>query len=282
MLRAYCRTQPEEIVVSIKLALAVAPENALMSAFVVFRDKLETSLEKAARLGYDGVELALLSRRQVNLPSLQKTLKATRLEIPMVSTGQIFADTGINFTHPETEKRRQAVDEFLGLMEVASELGSMINIGRLRGNLNEGQPSEEYFLDCMEQVLKRADELEVTVALETVNRYEINFLNSCDQCGAMIDKIGHPRLKMMPDVFHMNIEDPSIEGAFWRHAEKIAYVHLADSNRWAPGRGHLDFASIIGALRGTGFAGYASVEILPFPEPDQAASESIATLRKYL
>ena len=93
---------------AIKTALAVAPENALMSAFVVFRDKLETSMLKAADMGYDGVELALLSRDQVDLKSVKKIMKETGLEIPMVSTGQIFADTGVNFTHPEKEKKGES------------------------------------------------------------------------------------------------------------------------------------------------------------------------------
>lgn len=267
---------------AIKLALAVAPENALLSAFVVFRDKLEVSLDKAARLGYDGVELALLHRDQVDIPAIKKLLSHTGLEIPMVSTGQIFADTGVNFTHPEKDKRNKAVSDFLGLMEVAAEFGSMINIGRLRGMLIDGEPSEEYFRESMNRALSRADELGVTVALEPVNRYEINFLNTVEQCAEMIGSLGHEKLVMMPDLFHMNIEDPSIEGAFWKHSDKIGYVHLADTNRWAPGRGHMDFPSVIGALKGTGFNGYASVEILPYPEPDQAAFEAVSTLRKYL
>ena len=134
---------------AIKLALAVAPENALMSAFVVFRDRLDVSLKKAAKLGYDGVELALLNKDQVKLTEVKRILKETGLEIPMVSTGQIFADTGVNFTHPEKDKREKALSDFMGLMEVAAELGSLINIGRLRGELHEGSPSEEYFMDSM-------------------------------------------------------------------------------------------------------------------------------------
>jgi len=267
---------------AIKLALAVAPENALMSAFVVFRDKLEVSLEKAARLGYDGVELALLNREQVDLNSIKKALSDTGLEIPMVSTGQIFADTGVNFTHPEAECREKALKDFLGLMEVASELGSMINIGRLRGTLNEDSPSREYFTDCMEKALRRAEELGVTVVLEPVNRYEINFLNTCAQCADVIRGLNSSRLAMMPDIFHMNIEDPSIEGAFWKYRDLVKYVHFADSNRWAPGRGHLDFHSIIRSLKDIDYDGYASVEILPYPEPDQAAYEAVSTLRKYM
>lgn len=267
---------------AIRLALAVAPENALMSAFVVFRDRLEVSLDKAARLGYDGVELALLHRDQVNLSSIKKILRDTGLQIPMVSTGQIFADTGVNFTHSDKEQRNKAVSHFLGLMEVAAELGSMINIGRLRGMLREGESSEEYFRESLGIALKRADELGVKVALEPVNRYEINFLNTVDECASMIRSFGHDKLVMMPDVFHMNIEDPSIEGALWKNADLVGYIHFADTNRWAPGRGHMDFQSIINTLKSIGFDGYASVEILPYPEPDQAAFEAISTLRKYL
>jgi 5-keto-L-gluconate epimerase len=267
---------------SIKLALAVAPENALMSAFVVFRDKLEHSMVKAAKLGFDGIELALLNRDQVDLPNVKRMMKETGLDIPMVSTGQIFADTAVSFTHLEKEKREKALADFLGLMEVASEFGSLINIGRLRGSLNEGSPSLDYFNEYMSRALKRSEELGVTIALEPVNRYEINFLNNCADTAKVIRNLGHPNLTMMPDVFHMNIEDPSIEGSLVKYADLISYVHFADSNRWAPGRGHLDFLSIITALKTSGFEGYASLEILPYPDPDQAALEGINTIRKYI
>lgn len=267
-----------------KLALAVAPRNALLSAFVVFRDKLERNIEKAAALGYDGVELALLHREQVDLPSLRKVLERCNMEIPMISTGQIFADTGVSFTDEDPTVRDKAVEDFIGLMELASELGSMINIGRLRGCLKDGseKASVDRFRGCMDRVLQRSDELGVNIALEPVNRYEINFLNSCQECSEMIASIDHPHLTMMPDLFHMNIEDPSIEGALWKYASTISYIHFADSNRWAPGHGHMDFKSIIAALKGSSYDGYLTVEILPYPDPDQAALEALTTLRKYI
>ena len=165
---------------------------------------------------------------------------------------------------------------------MAAELESLINVGRLRGTLNEGSPSLDLFNESMSRALNRADELGVTIALEPVNRYEINFLNNCEQTAEVISNLGHPRLTMMPDIFHMNIEDPSIEGSLWKYAQMISYVHFADSNRWAPGRGHLDFQSIVSALKSSGYDGYVSLEILPWPEPDQAAREGINTIRKFL
>ena len=63
-----------------KIGLAIAPENALPSAFVVFRDKLEVSLAKAARLGYDGVELALLDAQQVDRRRIRAAARCVRVD----------------------------------------------------------------------------------------------------------------------------------------------------------------------------------------------------------
>ncbi len=76
------------------------------------------------------------------------------------------------------------------------------------------------------------------MVLEPVNRYETNFINSVPQALAMLDRLGEPeRQGVMPDVFHMNIEDRSLAGSFRQAGARTGYVHLADSNRLAPGRG---------------------------------------------
>ena len=79
----------------------------------------------------------------------------------------------------------------------------------------------------------------------------------------------------MPGVFHMNIEDASIIGSLKEAKDKIGYVHLADSNRWAPGQGHLNFSQIIDTLKSIGYDGYLTVEILPKPNPNTAAKMAI-------
>lgn len=86
----------------------------------------------------------------------------------------------------------------------------------------------------------------------------------------------------MPDIFHMNVEDVSITGELVRFADLISYIHFADSNRLAPGWGHLDFGSIVKALNDVNYNGWVSVEILPKPDPDSAAKKSIEYLRKFI
>jgi sugar phosphate isomerase/epimerase len=103
-----------------------------------------------------------------------------------------------------------------------------------------------------------------------------------DEGAALMERLAIPGLKLMPDVFHMNIEDASIEGNLRKYIAHIAYVHFADSNRLAPGWGHLDFGSIVDALNDVGYTGWTSVEILPKPDPDSAARQAIQHLRKFI
>ncbi len=265
-----------------KIGIAVASKDALPSAFVVFRDELEINIKKAHALGFDGVELALLHPGQINADRIAELLEKLRLEIPMISSGQVFAEGGLCFTHPEEKIRRSAIERIKELVDQAVRFGSMVNIGRVRGPLAEDRPkaeSEKRFLDALEEVAQYAAPRNVIIALEPVNRYEINFINRVDEAVAMIQKISVSNVKVMPDVFHMNIEDPSIEGSLAAYIDQICYIHFADSNRHAPGRGHLNFPNIISLLGSVGYTGYVTAEILPYPDPDTAAAQAADYLR---
>jgi len=97
---------------------------------------------------------------------------------------------------------------------------------------------------------------------------------------SFIKKIDTANIGMLIDTFHMNIEEASIYGSMKNSRNYISHVHVADSNRWAPGSGHLDFARIIKTLEEIDYKGYISAEILPLPDPDSAARLTIEHLRK--
>lgn len=260
-----------------KLGIAVAPKEALPSAFVVFRDDIEINLQKAHALGFDGVELALLDSSQIDVDRVIELCKTYQLDIPMVSSGQVYAQGGLCFSSSEKATRAQAVERIKGLIDLAERFGSMVNIGRVRGPIESGEPyenSETRFLDALEEVAQYAAPKGVQIAVEPVNRYELNFINNVSEAYEVISKRNLPNVKIMPDTFHMNIEDQSIEASFVTYREQIAYIHFADSNRRAPGQGHLNFPNIINTLRAAGYDGYVTAEILPFPNPDEAAQQA--------
>lgn len=259
-----------------KLSVAVAGHSALPSAFVVWRG-FEESIKKAADFGYHGVELALKTAADVDPNRLQKWLDAANLEVSCISTGQVFADLGLYFTHPDPAVREKTIEVFSGLIHLAKDFGGLVNIGRARGFIGQGQTREEcegLFAEVTRRLCDIAGPLGVTIIIEPVNRYEINFLNSLDEAAALLKKVGRSNLGLMPDVFHMNIEDDRIGESLIRNADLVKYIHFADSNRLAPGKGHLDFDEICNALKKAGFNGWASIEILPKPDPDTAAWEA--------
>lgn len=259
-----------------RLSVAVAGPNAPADAFVVWRG-FEESIRKAADLGYHGVELALKEAEEVNPDQLDALLSQRDLEVSCISTGQVYAVLGLYLTHPDPAARDRVLKVFSGLVDLAADHGGLINVGRARGFYQDGQQpmeTERLFLDMARRICDMAEPKGVTLMIEPVNRYEINFVNSVDDAAALLARVGRENLGIMPDVFHMNIEDAQIGESLYRNAGRVRYVHFADSNRLAPGQGHLDFGDVLDGLARANWDGWVSIEILPKPDPDTAARQA--------
>ncbi|MDP2996890.1 MAG: sugar phosphate isomerase/epimerase family protein [Bryobacterales bacterium] len=265
-----------------KIGLAVAAADALPSAFVVLRDDLCRCVDRCAALGYDGVELALRYAGEVDVPEMKRRLAATGLEVPCISSGQVFAADHLYFTHPDPAVRDAAVGRIADMIRLAAEFGAKVNTGRVRGIVREGETVEaaaERYLACIGRCADVAEPLGVELLVEPVNRYEVNFINDCAEGLEIVKRAGRRCVKLMPDLFHMNIEDASFRQAFEAARDYIGYVHVADSNRLAPGWGHLPFDEIFQILSDIRYDGYITAEILPKPAPDAAAAQAIRFLR---
>ncbi len=86
----------------------------------------------------------------------------------------------------------------------------------------------------------------------------------------MIREVGTDNLGLQMDVFHMNIEEQSVMGSLVRYQDRITHIHICDTNRRAPGQGHLDVVEIIDTLHALGYEGYLSAE-LDVPDQGKAA-----------
>ena len=95
----------------------------------------------------------------------------------------------------------------------------------------------------------------------------------------LIEWVGEENFGLLLDTFHMNIEEPSIEESIRNCGDRIFHFHVADSNRWYPGAGHLDFPSILITLFGTGYQGWVSGEFLSQPDVSTAAQRGYSFLR---
>jgi sugar phosphate isomerase/epimerase len=169
------------------------------------------------------------------------------------------------------------------LIDAASALDAPVIVGSMQGRWGEGVSRDDalgHLGDALDELAAYAERRDVTPLLfEPLNRYETNLVNRLADGAALLERVGPP-VRLLADLFHMNIEERDVAAAI-RDSGWIGHVHLADSNRHPAGSGHTDFRPVGKALRDIGYDGYVSAEALPLPDPDTAARKTIEAYRRY-
>ena len=138
----------------------------------------------------------------------------------------------------------------------------------------------EILIEELAEIAPVAEETGTLVLLEPLNRYESRFLQRLDQAAEICRAVGSPGIKFMADFFHMNIEEIDLGQAIEETADYLGYVHLADSNRYQPGAGHLDFGPGLAALKRIDYEGFMTLECRIMGEDKgQALIESARYIR---
>lgn len=253
---------------------------------ILFRGDYAECISRAAAIGYKAAELHIRDPKAVDRHLILRSVEKTGVTISTIGTGQAYGEDRILFTSLDETVRKAAVRRIQDQIDFASELGAKVIIGLIKGPLPEGEPdraaAKAKAIDGLRECAQYAEKLNVRLLLEAINRYETNFLNTAEEADQFLKQIGSTAIGLHLDTFHMNIEEVSIEDAIGKHAKRLMHMHLADSNRWTPGMGHLDFKSILSTLREAGYQGYLGLECLPMPDAQTAAEQAFQYLEELL
>jgi sugar phosphate isomerase/epimerase len=265
----------------LKIGVSLSPETAGFGP-LLYAGNLHRGLTEVRGRGYTGVELSLRDPAVINVPELETLLSDHGLDVYTIATGQSYYTDGFSLYDEFAYNRNAAVDRTKGLIEIAARFNAKMIIGGLRGRIEAQGASFERNLEQGHEALRRVVEIaslhRVHVLLEPLNRYETNVVNTIEQGLELIAQINSPWLHLLPDTFHMNIEEASLAESLIKAGDQIGYIHLADSNRHAPGWGHIDFPAVLQALKQAGYDGPVGIEVLPLPGPDEAATQAIEYL----
>ena len=250
----------------------------------VFHDSLSKGCQSAAELGFDAVEIFATSAAALDASELRATLKRHGLKLAALGTGAGWLVQKLSLTHADAAVRSQAVEFIRAMIELAAEFNAPAIIGSMQGRW-EGSVSREQALAWLTESLRALGKVAMAggqpVLYEPLNRYETNLFNRVDDAAEFLRNAEVTGVKILADLFHMNIEEPSIPEALRSAGPLIGHVHFADSNRQAVGMGHIAMSPIIEALGAIGYQGYLSAEIFPLPDSESAARRSLEAFRQH-
>jgi len=138
---------------------------------------------------------------------------------------------------------------------------------------------EARFIEFYRELLARAEGSSASVLLEPLNRYESRYLNSVDDNLKILHKVAHPNAGLLPDTFHMSIEEADIPAALRRAGALVRHVHLGENNRLLPGSGALAWGPIFAALGDIGFDGAVNLECSTTGDPAETLPRTAGSLR---
>ena len=249
--------------------------------------------ELAARLGYDGLEIAPFTlSNEPNLlpPGERRSLRKAASDAGLAITGLHYllrAPVGLSITSADKDVRETTLTVMRGLCGLAADLGATILVhgspDQRRLDPADEQGGRQRGVDAFAAVADAAADAGVTYCIEPLSRDQTAFVNSVAEAAAIVRTINNPALRTMIDCSSAGLtETENVPDLIrrWVPTGLIAHVHFNDPNRQGPGDGELDFAPILAALRDTGYAGDASIE--PFiykPEGPGCAARGIAYIR---
>lgn len=251
----------------------------------VFWEGLEDAFAQAAALGFDAVEIFPPHAEALEIPAIQKLAAQHHLSIAAVGTGGGWVVHKWTLTHADPAIRKSAREFIRAIVQKAAALGAPAILGSMQGRW-EGDVTREQALDWLAEALEELGEyagsLGQVFLYEPLNRYETNLIHRTPDAAAWLRTLKTNHIRILSDLYHMNIEEPNLADALREGGALVGHVHFADSNRRAVGFGHTDIAEVVGALRDIDYHGYLSAEILPLPDTATAARQTIESFRQYV
>jgi sugar phosphate isomerase/epimerase len=240
---------------------------------------LEEIFVKLRGLGYDGVELFVRDPQELDPEKIKQLLLQNGLLPAAVGTGQIVAEDKLFLTHDDEAVRKKAVARAKDVVDFTAVFGCQVNIGKFRGNIGGDARKKVWMDEAIKEIAAYAQKKNVLITIEPQNRFGCDNSSTTQQAVGWIRELNMPNIRLMLDVFHMQIEDACIPASFVEAADLLFHVHFADTNRECPGAGGIDFATVLHILKALKYESFISVEIKQSPDSETAARRAIDYVR---
>lgn len=262
----------------------------------IFNDwgDIDRTIEYVKEVGYDGLEIApyTLAQYVTDIPwetreAIARKAQETGLEILGLHWIMIGPE-GMHLTHPDKDTRDRTAQYLCDLARFCRDVGGglMVFGSPKQRNVEPGLTHEQAMdnaVDVLEKALPICAESDVTICMEPLAPTETNFCASAAETVALIERVNHPKLRLLLDTKAMTAEEEDRPTLVRKYAEYLAHYHANDANLEGPGFGDVDFGPIFEALKDIGYQDYVSVEVFKFdPGPENIATKSLEYMKQFV
>lgn len=234
-------------------------------------------LPRVRSLGFDAFEIPVFDPGQLDAAATRRELEANQLDCTICA----ILPPGLSPIDPDAGVREKTLKHLARCVEFTAEMGPNLlsgpvyaPVGYLAGRRRTAE-EWRWAIECFQGLGPVLEANGVTLAIEPLNRFEGYFLNTASDAAELCDAVGNPRIGVLLDTFHANIEEKSIPAACRLLGPRLRHVHACENDRGIPGSGHVDFEGMVDALKEIGYEGYLTIESFGFNLPEMSASAAI-------
>jgi len=229
-----------------------------------FSDDTLDLFQKAHDMGFDTLEICIESPETINIDSIVKASKETEIEV--IICGAFGHDRDIS--SDDLAIREQGVEYIKACIDIANQVGSKLVSGPMysaTGKTNLLSPDEkakqwDLAVENMKIVSEYASEKGIKLAIEPLNRFETDFINTVAQGLELIGRIDADNVGLLIDTFHMNIEEKNTGDAIRLAGDKVFNFHACANDRGTPGNDNINWAEVKNALSDIDYNDYMVIE----------------------
>lgn len=205
---------------------------------------------------YHGLELNIADPFAESLDAIVDFISCYQLKFTKFASGLTAKTRGLSLSAETKEIRVRSVQELGEIIRYFADSSIGIILGFFKGPQREDRRNAlKQFRRSLDELLPIAESQKVTLLVEATNRYESAVANSLKDTVDLIKDYGSSFMEILPDTFHMNIEETDMLAALKEYAPYYSSIHLSDNNRYFPGYGAIDFEKIFEQLISIGYEG---------------------------
>ncbi len=239
--------------------------NTLLWTGAYTDEHVKSLTAKFKELGFDGIEIALGQKSDLDCKKAVKTFKSYGMECSSIC-GLFGENTDIR--GPEKEKIEGGLSYIRDCLEACAELECQVLAGPAYSAVGRASlvPEEEKkvqwatVVENLSKACKWAEEYGVYIAIEPLNRFETDFINVCKDALRLIKDVGSKMLKIHLDTFHMSIEEKNSAMAVLEAGDLLYLFHASENDRGAPGTGQVHWKNIADALKRINYDKWVVIE----------------------